>query len=180
MTETGEISDHKLQMLVLERRNAGRNMARFYVLAIEPTLFGEMALVREWGRIGSWVVVASTSILTGPLRRNSTLGWVEKPVADIRSGCHISCPDRRQASMLPLEAPDTSPQSAEGLCKNDPRTEGTTESHLSGRSPRGLLRDFRARSEDRRRQVFAVSGRRSSSLSDLAGEVRCLEETGEI
>ena len=29
------------------------NMARFYVVAIEPTLFGEMALVREWGRIGS-------------------------------------------------------------------------------------------------------------------------------
>lgn len=43
----------KLQMLVLERRDAARNMARFYVLAIEPTLFGEMALVREWGRIGS-------------------------------------------------------------------------------------------------------------------------------
>jgi hypothetical protein len=39
MTETGEIIDHKLQMLVLERRNASRNMARFYVLAIEPTLF---------------------------------------------------------------------------------------------------------------------------------------------
>jgi predicted DNA-binding WGR domain protein len=54
MTEAGEISDPKLQMLVLERRNASRNMARFYVLAIEPTLFGEMALVREWGRIGSW------------------------------------------------------------------------------------------------------------------------------
>jgi predicted DNA-binding WGR domain protein len=52
--ETGEIIDHMLQMLVLERRNASRNMARFYVLAIEPTLFGEMALVREWGRIGSW------------------------------------------------------------------------------------------------------------------------------
>jgi hypothetical protein len=33
MTETGEIIDHKLQMLVLERRNASRNMARFYVLA---------------------------------------------------------------------------------------------------------------------------------------------------
>jgi predicted DNA-binding WGR domain protein len=54
MTETGEIIHHKLQMLVLERRNASSNMARFYVLAIEPTLFGEMALVREWGRIGSW------------------------------------------------------------------------------------------------------------------------------
>jgi predicted DNA-binding WGR domain protein len=28
-------------------------MARFYVLAIEPTLFGDTAVVREWGRIGS-------------------------------------------------------------------------------------------------------------------------------
>ena len=54
MTETSGIPGYMLQMLVLERRNASRNMARFYVLAIEPTLFGEMALVREWGRIGSW------------------------------------------------------------------------------------------------------------------------------
>jgi len=54
MKNAREIVDHKLQMLVLERRNASRNMARFYVRAIEPTLFGEMALVREWGRIGSW------------------------------------------------------------------------------------------------------------------------------
>jgi predicted DNA-binding WGR domain protein len=54
MTETSGIAGYKLQMLVLERRDASRNMARFYVLAIEPTLFGEMALVREWGRIGSW------------------------------------------------------------------------------------------------------------------------------
>ena len=53
ITETSEIINHKLQMLVLERRNASRNMARFYVLAIEPTLFDEMGLVREWGRIGS-------------------------------------------------------------------------------------------------------------------------------
>ena len=54
MTETSAVAGYKLQMLVLERRNANRNMARFYVLAIEPTLFGETALVREWGRIGSW------------------------------------------------------------------------------------------------------------------------------
>ena len=27
-------------------------MARFYVLTIEPTLFGDTALVREWGRLG--------------------------------------------------------------------------------------------------------------------------------
>ena len=28
-------------------------MARYYVLTVEPTLFGDAALVREWGRIGS-------------------------------------------------------------------------------------------------------------------------------
>lgn len=39
-------------MLVLERRDESRNMARFYVLALEPTLFGDAGLVREWGRIG--------------------------------------------------------------------------------------------------------------------------------
>jgi predicted DNA-binding WGR domain protein len=43
----------KLQMLVLERRDESRNMARFYVLAVEPTLLGDSALVREWGRIGT-------------------------------------------------------------------------------------------------------------------------------
>lgn len=53
MNNTDELADHKLQVLVLERRDASCNMARFYVLAIEPTLFGETALVREWGRMGS-------------------------------------------------------------------------------------------------------------------------------
>ena len=43
----------RIQLLVLERRDAARNMARFYVLSIEPTLFGGAALVREWGRLGT-------------------------------------------------------------------------------------------------------------------------------
>jgi predicted DNA-binding WGR domain protein len=41
-----------LQILVLDRIAAAGNMARYYVLSIEPTLFGDAALVREWGRIG--------------------------------------------------------------------------------------------------------------------------------
>jgi predicted DNA-binding WGR domain protein len=45
--------ERNLQLLVLERRDRSRNLARFYVLAIEPTLFGGAALVREWGRIGT-------------------------------------------------------------------------------------------------------------------------------
>ena len=52
MTNVREGASGKLQMLVLERIDPSCNMARFYVLAIEPTLFSEAALVREWGRIG--------------------------------------------------------------------------------------------------------------------------------
>lgn len=36
----------------LERIDKTRNMARFYRLSIAETLFGEWALIREWGRIG--------------------------------------------------------------------------------------------------------------------------------
>lgn len=55
MRDADDKPNHKLQlqMLVLERRDAHCNMDRFYVLAIEATLFGDCALVREWGRIGS-------------------------------------------------------------------------------------------------------------------------------
>ncbi|PZU88359.1 MAG: WGR domain-containing protein [Shinella sp.] len=36
----------------LERRDASRNMKRFYRLSVERDLFGETLLIREWGRIG--------------------------------------------------------------------------------------------------------------------------------
>lgn len=39
--------------IYIERRDAGRNMARFYTLSIEGTLFGQTCLVRRWGRIGT-------------------------------------------------------------------------------------------------------------------------------
>ena len=29
-----------------------QNKRRFYVMAVQPTLFGEWELMREWGRIG--------------------------------------------------------------------------------------------------------------------------------
>ncbi|WP_145926033.1 WGR domain-containing protein [Shinella sp. HZN7] len=32
------------------RIDAMRNMARFYMLSLEPTLFGEVAVLRHWGR----------------------------------------------------------------------------------------------------------------------------------
>ena len=38
--------------IVLERHDPTRNMARYYVLSLEPSLFGDTALVRQWGRLG--------------------------------------------------------------------------------------------------------------------------------
>ncbi|WP_315927469.1 WGR domain-containing protein [Mesorhizobium sp. SP-1A] len=39
--------------LYVERRDPHRNMARFYAMSIEGTLFGKACLVRRWGRIGT-------------------------------------------------------------------------------------------------------------------------------
>lgn len=51
------ISDHSAMslypyQLYCERIDRARNMARYYMLSIQPTLFGETAVVRSWGRIG--------------------------------------------------------------------------------------------------------------------------------
>ena len=39
--------------IVLERVDPARNIARYYVLSIEPTLFAKHTLIRRWGRTGS-------------------------------------------------------------------------------------------------------------------------------
>ena len=39
--------------MLLHRRDPNRHMARFYRLRLQPRLWGGVALVREWGRIGS-------------------------------------------------------------------------------------------------------------------------------
>jgi predicted DNA-binding WGR domain protein len=39
-------------MTLLHRRQPDRNMARFYAVSIERSLFGEFMLIRQWGRIG--------------------------------------------------------------------------------------------------------------------------------
>ncbi|MFF2324033.1 WGR domain-containing protein [Agrobacterium sp. NPDC058088] len=38
--------------LYFERKDRSLNMARFYVLSIERDLFGDVCLMRRWGRIG--------------------------------------------------------------------------------------------------------------------------------
>ncbi|NTE56469.1 WGR domain-containing protein [Agrobacterium tumefaciens] len=39
--------------LYVERTERAKNMARYYMMSIEPTLFGDACLTRRWGRIGS-------------------------------------------------------------------------------------------------------------------------------
>jgi predicted DNA-binding WGR domain protein len=52
MTNVSE-GDSPLLHIVLERIDAVRNVARYYVLSIEPTLFAKHTLIGRWGRVGS-------------------------------------------------------------------------------------------------------------------------------
>jgi predicted DNA-binding WGR domain protein len=46
------MSDDTIQYLMLDRCDPICNMARYYVLSIKTSLFGDASLIREWGRIG--------------------------------------------------------------------------------------------------------------------------------
>jgi hypothetical protein len=49
--------------LTLYRIDPARNMHRFYRLDIQPDLFGNQCLIREWGRIGRLGQMRSTPSL---------------------------------------------------------------------------------------------------------------------
>lgn len=46
--------------VALRRFDSAKNMARFYAVAVEPTLFGQWAVVRRWGRINTYGSRAET------------------------------------------------------------------------------------------------------------------------
>jgi predicted DNA-binding WGR domain protein len=49
------VDDHVMQAedaIHLHRIDPARNMARFYRISSSPSLFGDICIVREWGRIG--------------------------------------------------------------------------------------------------------------------------------
>jgi len=54
-------------MLLLHRRDPRVNMARFYGLSLETSLFGDTLLVRQWGRIGA--------------RGRTRFDWFDSPAA---------------------------------------------------------------------------------------------------
>jgi len=65
--------------IMLTRIDNRRNVARFYKLDIQPTLFGEWSFVREWGRIGR---AGTVRVETHPTRGNAdvamAINWTKK------------------------------------------------------------------------------------------------------
>lgn len=53
-----------MKAITLERIDPAQNMSRFYKIDVQPTLFGEWALIREWGRIGRGGTVRITAYPT--------------------------------------------------------------------------------------------------------------------
>lgn len=75
--------------LYFQRIDPSRNMARYYALSIQPTLFGEISLIRAWGRIGTLGQEMShhfaseadaIAILLQIARRKRAKGYVAKAI----------------------------------------------------------------------------------------------------
>jgi predicted DNA-binding WGR domain protein len=67
-----------LNVLVLERVDRTKNMARYYVLSVEPTLFAEWSLVRRWGRIGGAERTRIDLHASPPLAQTALNTWLER------------------------------------------------------------------------------------------------------
>ncbi|WP_099867663.1 WGR domain-containing protein [Pararhizobium haloflavum] len=67
----------------LHRCDGARNMARFYRLHLERTLFGEWALVRTFGRIGTR---GRSLALVFPTRAAALLAFERQRAAKLKRG----------------------------------------------------------------------------------------------
>ena len=67
-----------LNVLVLERVDRTKNMARYYVLSVEPTLFAKSSLVRRWGRIGGAGRTRIDLHASLPLAQIALNTWLER------------------------------------------------------------------------------------------------------
>lgn len=77
----------------LERKDPAKNMNRFYKVVVTETLFGEWALIREWGRIGSAGTVREEWFDTADLAVHSAKKLVRQKERRgyLSTGLHPSC-----------------------------------------------------------------------------------------
>jgi predicted DNA-binding WGR domain protein len=52
-SENARMPKSETGSLYLRRIDPAQNMRRFYLLSIQPTLFGGASVIRNWGRIGT-------------------------------------------------------------------------------------------------------------------------------
>ena len=86
-------------MALLHRRDAGRNLARFYALSVERSLFGDYLLIRVWGRIGTrgqcrsdWFVSAAAATDAAARLADSKRRRGYQDVAAKARSTTVSCP----------------------------------------------------------------------------------------
>lgn len=68
----------------LTRIDDRRNVARFYKLDIQPTLFGEWSFVWEWGRIGS---AGTVRVQTHQTRGRADIAMASNWARRLKRGC---------------------------------------------------------------------------------------------
>lgn len=74
--------------IYLRRIDQAKNMERFYRLYVQPTLFGEWALIREWGRIGRGGQVRSNAYGTASeAEEERDRQWRKKVRRGYRAAC---------------------------------------------------------------------------------------------
>lgn len=62
--------------IYLERHDPEQNLHRFYQIHVVPGIFGDWALIREWGRVGS----------PGTVRKD----WFESEEEAVQAGVKLS------------------------------------------------------------------------------------------
>lgn len=72
-----------MSAITLARTDKEKNMARFYRLDVQPSLFGEWSLVREWGRIGR---AGTVRVEAYPTRGKADLALISKWAEKRRRG----------------------------------------------------------------------------------------------
>lgn len=97
--------------IYIERLDASRNMARYYVLQITMNLFGDICLTRSWGRIGKRGQTKehvfereadAIKLFLDILRQKRLRGY--RPA--IRAGLHAAEPCRQTSKRKPLSTYD--------------------------------------------------------------------------
>lgn len=81
----------------LTRVEPAKNMARYYAMSLQPNLFGEWSLVREWGRIGRGGQVRMQSCASEAEAKKSLLTLV---TAKMRRGYSSSMGAEKTAKPL--------------------------------------------------------------------------------